>query len=154
MNESAYNLKKHTVVRKSEYWNYVLGRIQRTYLSKEFLTFIFCGSMGTFTNFLFSLALSKHLNPILSYVAGYAISLFVSYALNAKLLYKENYSTSCFIRFVISYIPNFLILFAFVFMFLGIFNWNKIIVYALAGLFGLPLTYILVKIYAFNRRAD
>jgi hypothetical protein len=34
--------------------------------------------------------------------------------------------------------------------FLNILGWNKVVVYALAGLLGLPITFILVKLIAFK----
>lgn len=126
-------------------------KIKDTYLTTDFLLFIFCGGMGTLTNFVFSLFISLKLNPTISYIFGYAISLFAAYFLNAKLIFKSQILFSGFIKFVISYIPNFLILFTFVLIFLNIFHWNKIIVYALAGLLGLPLTFLLVKIYTFGK---
>ena len=55
---------------------------------------------------------------------------------------------------MIAYISNFLILFLFVFMFIKWLGWNKVVVYALAGMLGLPLTYIFVKIFAFSKIKD
>jgi putative flippase GtrA len=115
------------------------------------MLFVFCGAMGTLTNFICSLAVSTILNPSVSYVFGYGISLFTAYALNAKLIFRRKFSIAEFIKFVISYIPNFLILFTFVLIFLNLLRWNKVIVYALAGLLGLPLTFLLVKLFAFGK---
>jgi putative flippase GtrA len=126
-------------------------KIKTTFFTKDFLLFVFCGGMGTLTNFVFSLAISTALDPSVSYVFGYGISLFVAYGLNAKLIFHKKLSLSDFIKFVISYIPNFLILFTFVLVFLNILGWNKVIVYASAALLGLPLTFILVKIMVFKR---
>jgi 2-polyprenyl-3-methyl-5-hydroxy-6-metoxy-1,4-benzoquinol methylase len=42
-------------------------------------------------------------------------------------------------------------LYTFVLVLLNILEWNKILVYALAGLFGLPVTFILVKLVAFKK---
>jgi putative flippase GtrA len=125
--------------------------IKRTWFTREFMLFVFCGAMGTLTNFICSLAVSTILNPSVSYVFGYGISLFTAYALNAKLIFHRNFSVIEFIKFVISYIPNFLILFTFVLIFLNLLRWNKVIVYALAGLLGLPLTFLLVKLFAFGK---
>jgi putative flippase GtrA len=137
--------------------NYKLSVIERlisTYFTKEFLLFVFCGGLGTLTNFVCSIIISAKVNATLSYVFGYMISLYVAYALNASLIYREKYRLDSFMKFVVSYIPNFLILFALVFIFLNWLHWNKVIVYALAGLLGLPLTYILVKVFAFGKRED
>lgn len=128
-----------------------IQRLIRTYVSKKFLIFVFCGGMGTLTNFVFSLMISTKIDPTIAYIFGYSISLFVAYFLNSRLNFKQRLGVTKFLKFVVSYMPNFVILFLFVFVFLNIFNWNKVIVYALASLFGLPITFILVKIYAFKR---
>jgi putative flippase GtrA len=128
-----------------------MEKVKRTYFTVDFLLFIFCGGMGTLTNFVFSLIISTRLNPAVSYVFGYGISLFAAYSLNAKLIFHHKISLVEFIKFVISYVPNFLILFTFVLIFLNLFGWNKIIVYALAGLLGLPVTFLLVKTMAFKK---
>ncbi|GBU22064.1 hypothetical protein R80B4_01967 [Fibrobacteres bacterium R8-0-B4] len=129
----------------------IFERIKKTWFTRDFMLFALCGGVGTLTNFICSLAVSTILNPTVSYVFGYGISLFAAYTLNAKLIFQRKLSVTDFIKFVISYIPNFLILFTFVLIFLNALHWNKVIVYALAGLFGLPLTFLLVKLFAFGK---
>jgi putative flippase GtrA len=129
----------------------VIEKVKNTYFTTDFLLFIFCGGMGTLTNFVFSLIISTRLNPSVSYVLGYGISLFTAYSLNAKLIFRHKITLVEFIKFIVSYIPNFLILFTFVLIFLNLLHWNKVIVYALAGLLGLPVTFLLVKIFAFSK---
>jgi len=125
-------------------------KLKKTYITRDFIMFVFCGGMGTFTNFIFSLLISMRLNSSVSYVFGYGISLFITYALNAKLIFRHDISCIGFIKFIVSYIPNFLILFTFVLIFLNLLHWSKVIIYALAGLLGLPLTFLLVKIMVFK----
>ena len=132
-------------------WSFT-EKIKRTFLSREFIIFVFCGGIGTLVNFTVSLAISTVLDPSVSYIFGYGISLFVTYALNAKLVFHQKMSHIAFIKFVISYIPNFLILFTFVLIFLNLLGWNKVIVYALASMLGLPVTFILVKLAVFNKK--
>ena len=129
-------------------------KLKRTYFTKEFILFVFCGGMGTLTNFVFSLIISIMMNPSVAYIFGYVISLFVAYSLNAKLIFHRKIACKDFVKFVLSYIPNFLILFSFVLIFLNMLHWNKVIVYALAGVLGLPVTFLLVKIFAFNKRGE
>ena len=130
----------------------VLSRMTKTFLSRDFLLFVFCGGMGTLTNFVCSLAISTQINPTAAYVGGYGISLFVTYALSAILIFSEKLRIRDFAKFVVSYIPNFLIQIIFVAIFLNIFCWNKVIVYALAILIGLPISFVLVKFFAFGRK--
>jgi len=135
----------------NEYQPGFVSRMKKTFLSRDFLLFVFCGGMGTLTNFVCSLAISTQINPTAAYVGGYGLSLFVAYALNALLIFKERLRASDFVKFVVSYIPNFAILFAFVCIFLNFFAWHKVIVYAFAAVFGLPVTFILVKLFAFRK---
>ncbi len=148
--QKSYLVKGNTCVEWNQYKPSVLQRVKALFVTKEFLIFIFCGGMGTLSNFVFSLMISIKLDPTISYVFGYVLSLFVAYLCNSYLIFKEQLSVEKYLKFVISYIPNFLILFVFVYVFLNILGWGKIIVYALAGLLGLPITYMFVKIYTFS----
>jgi putative flippase GtrA len=130
----------------------IVRRIKDTFLTPGFFLFVFCGGCGTLVNFFLSLILSKHINSTLAYVGGYAVSMFVTYALNTYLIFKLPFSAVRFIKFVISYIPNFLILFTFVAVLLNVFNLPEILVYLSAAVFGLPLTFVIVKTYAFGRK--
>lgn len=128
--------------------------ISKSLMSLDFLRFIFCGGMGTLTNFLVSSTLSFFFDPVLSYVSGYVVSIFVTYSLNAYIIFNEKLNFNYFIKFVISYTPNFLILLSFVAVFINVLNWHPILVYGIAGLIGLPLTFILVKLYTFARKDE
>jgi putative flippase GtrA len=147
----SFVVKGQKIIPWNEYKITFIEKVKGTYFTRDFMLFVFCGGMGTLTNFIFSLIISMLLNPSVSYVLGYGISLFVAYSLNAKLIFYHKISHTGFIRFIVSYIPNFLILFASVLIFLNLLEWNKIIVYALAGLLGPPITFLLVKIFVFQK---
>jgi len=119
---------------------------------KEFLLFIFAGGLGTLTNLVVSSGLSFVLNPLLSYICGYVLSLFVAYWFNAAVVFKEKMSSAAFVKFVLSYLPNFAILFSFVFVFVELLNFYPIVAYGLAAMFGLPITFLLVRFFTFNKR--
>lgn len=123
----------------------------KKFFSKDFALFVLCGGVGTLTNVVCSGLFSSFLHPILSYGLGYGVSLAVTYSLNAKWIFQQETTWIRFGKFVISYLPNFLILFTFVSLFIGVFGWNRFVVYVLAGCLGLPLTFILVKVFAFGR---
>jgi len=147
----SFIVKRRETILWNDYKPSFVEKVKRTYFTREFILFVFCGGMGTLTNFIFSLIISMALNPSVSYVLGYGISLFVAYSLNAKLIFHHKISGTGFIKFIVSYVPNFLILFTFVLVFLNLLEWNKVIVYALAGLLGLPVTFLLVKIMVFSQ---
>ncbi|MGI6329232.1 MAG: HAD-IB family phosphatase [Bacilli bacterium] len=152
--ENAYIVKKDKLINYKNYQEKIHKKIFNLFLNRDFLLFIFCGGIGTLSNFVISLMISFFINPTMAYVIGYSLSIFITYYLNIKLIFNKQFNSKELIKFIISYIPNFLILFSFVAIFLNIFNWSKIIVYALAGLLGLPITYILVKLFAFVKGVE
>jgi putative flippase GtrA len=151
---NAYFVEGDKLTPWDDYKMPLLKKFKKTYFSKDFLLFVFCGGAGTLTNFvcstLFSLRLSDGYGPTLSYVLGYAPSLFVTYSLNAALIFSRRLSVVGFVKFAVSYIPNFLILFSLVALLLNYFHWHRILVYGIAGLFGIPLTFFLVKLFVFT----
>lgn len=150
----AFIVKGNRVICWSEYVPSLWERLGVIFRKKEFMLFVFCGGIGTIVNFLVSLYFSTVLNPTISYLVGYSASLFVTYGLNARLIFNEYYRVKDFIKFVLSYIPNFLILFTFVATLLNVFDWNKVFVYAIAGILGIPVTFVLVKVFAFGRKVE
>ena len=130
-----------------------LEKIRNTFFTPKFLLFVFCGGMGTLTNMGISTLCSLKIDATLAYVCGYFGSSLVTYTLNSKLTFHEGLSLHRYVRFVISYIPNFLILFSFVAVFINILGWNHIFVYGFAAALGLPLTYIIVSVVAFAKKA-
>jgi putative flippase GtrA len=130
----------------------VFAKIKATFFTPQFLLFVFCGGCGTLVNFLFSLMFAQYIDSTLAYVGGYSISLFATYALNTYLVFKLPFSFLRFAKFVLSYIPNFIILLTFVAVLLNIFGLCEVFVYLAAALLGLPLTFVIVKIYAFANK--
>ena len=131
-----------------------IGKWKATFWSREFFLFVFCGGCGTLMNFFVSLLVSRHLDSTLAYVIGYSISLFATYALNTYLVFKRPFSMVRFVKFVISYIPNFLILLTFVAVLLNLFHLPEVFVYLAAAGLGLPVTFVLVKLFAFGVKRE
>lgn len=147
----AFIVKGDIIIKYDDYHLTLLDKIKIMFLNRDFIIFIFCGGVGTITNVLLSLVISCYINPVIAYVFGYAGSLFVTYWLNIKLLFKRKINFFDFLKFIVAYIPNFIILFNFVALFLNIFKWPKLLVYSLAGLFSIPITFVLVKIFTFKK---
>lgn len=145
----AFFVKKYTLIN----WEDAPGktRFSLNFKSLDFIRFVFSGGMGTLANFIVSSLFSFQINPIISYVFGYGSSLFVTFYLSNQIIFKEKLSLNKFIKFTLSYIPNFLILFTFVNIFIRLLNINPIITYAMAAIFGLPITFILVKLFTFDK---
>jgi HAD superfamily phosphoserine phosphatase-like hydrolase len=130
------------------------NKILKQLKSIDFLRFVFSGGVGTLFNFVSSVIISYWIDPVLTYLISYSLSLLVTYLLTSKLVFSEKISMSRLFKFILAYIPNFIILFTFVAIFIRYLNINRIVVYALAGLLGLPLTFILVKLFTFNKKGE
>ena len=145
--KEAYIVKKEEVTLYTE--NY---KFKKNIFNLDFLIFVFCGGIGTLVNFIFSSLISTKIDPILAYVFGYSISLFASYVLNMLYVFNRRLKVKDFLKFIISYIPNFIILFLFVYIFINKFGINKYLVYLLAAIFGLPITFLILKIRTFKEK--
>ncbi len=125
-------------------------KLFRTFYSKKFLGFCLIGCVNTFNTAFFSwLAHLKLQQNIAAYI-GYFISLTINYFLNGKLVFKENLSIRNYLRFLLSYIPNFIIYFLVSFITINLIRlpqfWATVIAIAVGG----PVTFVIIKLYAFG----
>lgn len=144
--DNNYIINKNKIEKYNEEYQF-----KKKIFDVDFLIFVFCGGMGTLSNFVCSSIISLKLNPVVAYVCGYSISLIVSYLLNIKYVFKRKIKITDFIKFAISYIPNFLILFSFVYVFINILDINKYITYLLSAIVGLPVTFLILKLLTFKK---
>lgn len=130
----------------------LIDKILKIFLSKEFILFVIIGVINTFNGVIFSIIYSKFLDANLAFVVGYISGLFISYILNSYVTFKERLEFSKFIKFAISYIPNFIIQNIVVLIVFNIMGLNKLIAYILAAIIGVPVTFILMKFFAFKEK--
>ena len=122
----------------------LIDKILKIFLSKEFILFVIIGVINTFNGVIFSMIYSKFLDANLAFVVGYISGLFISYILNSYVTFKEKLEFSKFIKFAISYIV--------VLVVFNIMGLNKLIAYILAAIIGVPVTFILMKFFAFKEK--
>ena len=132
-------------------WSDIENQKKNPIFSIDFLRFVFVGGVGTLVNFIVSVTISNAIDPVVSYAIAYGISIGVTYALDSKLVFKRKFSVVRFLKFLISYLPNFLILFSFVAIFINLLGVNRILVYGFVSLLGLPITFLIVKLFAFGK---
>lgn len=129
----------------------LIKKFKETFFSYNFIIFVVIGIINTFNgiwiSYLFSLAFGANL----SYIIGYIISLGIAYILNSKFNFKMKLAFVRFIKFAISYIPNFIIQNIVVVIIYNIFGLHKLIAYALAAIIGIPVTFIILKLFAFKK---
>jgi phosphoserine phosphatase/putative flippase GtrA len=124
------------------------------YVSLEFLRFLVVGVVNSVIGVALAWAFSHVIaDARLAWVFGYALSLVPSYLLNSAVTFKtRSRSLAEFGRFCASYVPNFLVQLVCVVVLIEIVGVLPIVGYGLAVVIGMPLTFLLLKVFAFRRR--
>lgn len=126
-------------------------KVKNTFFTVQFMKFILIGIINTFTGTIFSIIYSTLFNSTVAFICGYATGLVVSYTLNSIFTFKERLDLKKFIKFAIASMPNFLIQFICVLIIMNILGFDKIIAYGLAAVIGVPVTFILMKVFTFKK---
>lgn len=123
----------------------------KTIFGKQFLFFMIIGGFNTLSGVIISYILSQLVNANLAFVIGYMIGLIISYLLNSKITFHEATSLFKFIKFTISYIPNFIVQNVIVYLLYNILGFYALISYFFAAATGLPITFMIMKMFAFKK---
>lgn len=134
--------------------NSLIDKIKKIFITKEFIMFLIIGVINTFNGVIFSYVYSNMLNENIAFVFGYVSGLIVAYILNSYLTFKEKLAFKKFVKFAISYIPNFIIQNLVVIITFNIMGLDKLIAYILAAILGIPVTFILLKFFAFKKEQN
>ncbi len=151
--KKAFIVRKNTLTAWDEYIPTKPENIKHMLFSQEFLMFVIIGFLCTIFNVAFS-AIYRAFIPstMLAFLPGYATANIASYILNSKLTFKERLSFIKFIKYFISYIPNFIIQSLVVLVYTRLFpTAPSILAYALAAVIGVPVTFIIMKIFTFAK---
>ena len=125
------------------------------FTSSAFLRFLAVGSVSAAIGVGFaSVAAIFIQSPQLAFITGFSLSLIPSFFLNSIFTFRDRkYSVLKFLRFVVSYIPNFLVQFFFVHVFTEMFDWNPIVVFSVSTAIGVPITFALLSLVTFRGRS-
>lgn len=130
-----------------------LKKIKKTFLNRDFITFIFIGFINAFNGvwiaYVYSLMIK---NPIIAYVFGFLTSLCISYLLNSLLNFKVKLSINKFIKFAINNIPNFIIQVLSVVILIDLLDLPKLISFIVSAVIAVPITFVLVKLNVFKNQ--
>ncbi len=118
---------------------------------KGFLIFIGIGAVNTLNTWWISVLSSLVLDANLAYAIGYAASLLIGFFLNCRLTFREKPTLLRLGKYAISYIPNYLIQQGIVFVVVERLGWHTYIAYGAAAVIGLPITYLILKVFAFAK---
>lgn len=147
-----YIIKHDKIYKWNEYHPSLKERIKHRFFSKEFLAFLIVGFINTLNGVLFSYLFSLFIkNPVVAFFAGYAVSLSISYLLNSYLVFKSELGFRKYIKFCISYIPNFAIQNGLILTFYYGLHFHKLLVYALAAIIAIPITFLVLSLVTFKK---
>lgn len=128
-------------------------RLKRAFISKKFLRFCLLGTINTFNTALFSSAAHLIFQENLAAIIGYLSSLTIAFFISSRFVFKCKPTIMEYIRFLISYIPHFIIYFLVTFLTIKTLNlpqfWGTVIATAAGG----PVTFIIIKLYVFGQKA-
>ncbi len=150
LGKKAYLVKKGVFINPDQYAPSKLSMFKGV----KFLRFLFVGgvsaAIGIGLSFGFSLVVES---PQLAFIVGFLISLIPSYFLNSLVTFKDTaYSYKKFLKFVVSYIPNFLIQLILVHGITNILTIPPLATYIIAVGIGVPVTFALLSVYTFSKR--
>lgn len=127
-----------------------MNRIAMYFLSRQFVIFVFIGGFNTLSGTVFAYLYSLWFNVNQAFVFGYLSSLTIAYILNTTINFKEKINLKKFVKFMISYIPNFMIQNLVVYIVFNCMGYAKLTAYLIAAVLGIPITFVCVKGFAFG----
>ena len=133
-----------------------LRSLKKTFCSKRFLVFSLLGLVNTFnTGWISTVAGYGIPNPNTAAVLGYFCSLTIAFVMDSKLVFGRRITKKRYLKFLISYVPNFIIYFLVTFMTINTWHLPQFWATALATVIGGPITFVIIQFYAFRpKRPD
>ncbi len=129
-----------------------INKFKSMFFNKEFIIFIIIGVINTLSSTVFAMIYSSVLPATIAFVPGYLTGVVVSYTLNSIVTFKEKLSLTKFIKFGISTIPNFIIQWVTVYIVVQVLGIHKLIAYGLAAIVGVPVTFVILKLFVFMKK--
>lgn len=126
-------------------------RVAAHFLSVRFLRFLLCGGVNVATGVGFAWGFACFLQANVAFVAGYALSHALSYLLNAALTFRARPTLTGYGRYVLAYIPNFLIQNVLVAALHNAWGVPPFWAFLASALLAIPITFLALVFYAFAR---
>lgn len=129
-----------------------INKLRNILWSKQFVVFVIIGCINTLSSSIFSMIYSSFLSEVVAFVPGYITGIGVAYTLNAIFNFKEKLEFKKLVKYGISTIPNFIIQFIVVYIGVDLLRVNHLLCYAAAAIIGVPVTFIIVKLFVFIKK--
>ena len=126
--------------------------VKHHFFTRAFLLFLVVGTINTFLcSFLATVIEPLVGNANLAFNIGYLLSNGNAYLLNSLFVFPTRMTLVRYVKFFLSYVPNYIIQNAIVFVAYNLLALPSIASYLLAAILGVPITFLCVKIFAFGR---
>ena len=126
--------------------------VKHHFFTRAFLLFLVIGTINTFLcSFLATVLEPLVGNANLAFNIGYLLSNVNAYLLNSLFVFPTRMTLVRYVKFFLSYVPNYIIQNAIVFIAYNLLGLPSIASYLLAAILGVPITFLCVKIFAFGR---
>jgi len=126
--------------------------VKHHFFTRAFLLFLIVGTINTFLCSLLATVIEPLVgNANLAFNIGYLLSNGNAYLLNSLFVFPTRMTLTRYVKFFLSYVPNYIIQNAIVFVAYNLFGLPSIASYLLAAILGVPITFLCVKIFAFGR---
>lgn len=126
--------------------------VKHHFFTRAFLLFLVVGTINTFLcSFLATVIEPLVGNANLAFNIGYLLSNVNAYLLNSLFVFPTRMTLVRYVKFFLSYVPNYIIQNAIVFVTYNLLGLPSIASYLLAAILGVPITFLCVKIFAFGR---
>ncbi len=132
----------------------ILIYLKHTFINKKFIRYCLAGIINTFTASFFSWLAHFFIQQNFAAYVGFIISLTINYFLNSTFVFKKKPSLISYLRFSVSYIPSFIIYFLVTFITINLWQLHQFLATLLASMAGGPITYVIIKLYAFGSRTE
>lgn len=127
--------------------------LKTLFFQSNFIIFVLIGIINTFNGTVFSYIYSNFLSVNVAFLLGYISGLLISYILNSFITFKDTLSFQKLIKFTIYSMPNFIIQYIIVIIF-NMIGLDKLFAYILAAIIGVPITFLLLKFFAFSKNSN
>lgn len=130
----------------------LLVKAKNTFITKSFLRFCILGCINCLNDAIFSHFANYFMQKNLAAVVGYMISLSLAFYLTSMFIFKSKPTFSKYYKFLLSYIPNFIIFFLVTFITINTWKLPQFVGTFLAAAAGGPITFIMIKLFAFGKK--
>ena len=127
--------------------------LRNEFWSREYFLFLVVGGINTLDCAFFAEVVRMvGVDVNLAFNIGYLLSNVLAYVLNCYFIFPSKLSLGQYVRFAVSYIPNFVIENLVVLISYNYYTIPPLASFLLAAFVAMPITFLLVKLYAFGRK--